>query len=53
MNPKYADILRNGPYDLPRLENKTGELEYVTDREIMGMLLLAKQSGRLSGFKDV
>lgn len=45
--------MRNCPYNLSRLAGKTGELEHVTGKELMGMLLLAKQHGRLSGFKHL
>lgn len=53
MNQKYGDILRSCPYNLSRLAPQIGELEHVTGKELIGMLLLAKQRGRLCGFKDL
>jgi hypothetical protein len=47
----YDDILRNCPYNLSRLMGITGPLERVTGKELIGMLLLAKQNDRLSCFK--
>ena len=49
----YHEILLKCPFRLSQLAMGHERLEDVTGREIIGMLLLAKQRGRLSGFKKV
>jgi hypothetical protein len=54
MNQRHRDIFERCPYGLSRLASLDGDtLEYATGKEIIGIFLLAKQHGRLSGFKDI
>src|SRR5438045_3205134 len=54
MNQKYRDILEKCPYGLSRLASLNGDtLEYITGKELIGILLLAKQHGYGSGYKDI
>src|SRR5947207_1814074 len=54
MNQRDRDILESCPFGLSRLTSLDGDtLEYVTGKELIGMLLLAKQHGPFSKFNVV
>ena len=54
MSQRHREMFERCPYGLSRLAALDGDtLEYITGIELMGILLLAKQHGRLSGYKDI
>jgi len=53
MDLRFRKILRKSAFDLSRLENVGGKLDFVTGLELIGMLLMAKQHGPLSRYKEI
>ena len=53
MEPRLRDILRKCPFNLSRLAYISGSVHMFTGLELIGMFLMAKQFGLLSGYKDI
>jgi hypothetical protein len=51
--PNFREILLKCPFGLSWIADGHGPLEYVRGLEVIRMFLLAKQRGRLCGYKEV